>query len=162
MTNRRLIDDLRWARLAANPPLFGQRNQRRKGRRAMGIKYERKVQGALAEQFGEEYIPSPWFQYLSGDAPRMQWCQPDGLHVDLPGGRITIVEVKYQHTVDAWYQLYRYLAIVRHVFGEIWDYSLCEVVKWYDCAVAFPEPVQLLPRLDAAKPGAFHVHILKP
>lgn len=92
----------------------------------------------------------------------MQWCQPDGIFVDFDAGKIVIVEVKYQHTLDAWYQLYRYLTVVRHVFGTIWDYSLCEVVKWYDCALAYPEPIQLLSDLAAAKPNAFHVHILKP
>jgi len=116
----------------------------------------------LHELYAPAYLASPWFQYLAGDAPRMQWCQPDGLFVDFDAGKIVIVEVKYQHTLDAWYQLYRYLTVVRHVFGEIWDYSLCEIVKWYDCALAYPEPVQLLPDLAAAKPNAFHVHILKP
>lgn len=162
MAKRILIEDLKWARLANTSPPFAARQPRRRGRRAMGLKYERKVHEHLSGLYGEAYLPSPWFQFVEAAVPRMQWCQPDGLLIDFDTGRITIVEVKYQHTIDAWWQLQRYLSIVREVFGSGWSYSLCEVVKWYDCAIQFPEPIQLLAELQRSKAGTLHVHIWKP
>ena len=159
---KQLIEDLRWARLAANPPSFAQGTPRRRGRRAQGIKYEARLHEHLGALFGASYIPSLWFQYIDGDVGHLQWCQPDGLLFDFASGRITIVEVKYQHTPDAWYQLQRYLAVVRQVFGDAFTYAVCEVVKWYDCAVAFPEPVSLLADLRRSRGGRFQVHIWKP
>lgn len=157
-----LIHELKWARLATAPPAFAANRPRRKGRRALGIRYERRVHEHFDALLGPAYLPSPWFQFASADEARMQWCQPDALYFDLEAGRITIVEVKYQHTVDAWWQLHRYLPVVREVFGPDFQYALCEVVKWYDCAVVFPEPVRLLPELSLARPDGFHVHIYKP
>ena len=162
MSRKGLIEDLRWARLADETPNFAKGTPRRRGRRALGIRYEGRMHQHFAERFGEAYIPSPWFQYIDGDVGRVQWCQPDALLIDLPSGRITIVEAKYQHTVDAWYQLYRYLTVVRSVFGDSFSYALCEVVKWYDCAVRFPEPVQLLSDLTRSREGRFQVQIWKP
>lgn len=162
MRRKELIEDLRWARLADTIPPFAQHRPRRRGRRAQGIRYEASVHSHFTHLFGDSYIASPWFQFIEGGGEGLRWCQPDALLIDFSSGRITIVEVKYQHTVDAWYQLYRYLTVVRAVFGESFSYALCEVVKWYDCAVQFPEPVCLLPSLDQSRKGVFQVHILKP
>lgn len=158
---RESIDELCWARLSSPPPFAANRPQRR-GRRAQGIRYERKVHEHFQELLGPAYAASLWFQYCLPGEGRARWCQPDALYVDVQRGRIVIVEVKYQHTVEAWWQLHRYLAVVREVFGSTFSYTLCEVVKWYDCAVRFPEAVTMLPNLEAAKPGAFHVHIWRP
>ena len=162
MSQKRLIEDLRWARLAETEPPFAARRPRRRGRRAQGIKYEQKLHTHFADRFGDSYLPSPWFQYIDGAVGHLQWCQPDALLIDFTRGRITIVEAKYQHTADAWYQLYRYLTVVRAVFGEGFTYALCEVVKWYDCAVKYPEPVSLLRDLKDSRVGVFQVHIWKP
>ncbi len=162
MSRKELIEDLRWARLADSIPPFAQHRPRRKGRRAQGIRYEARMHEHFIERFGDSYIASPWFQYIAGDEGTLRWCQPDALLIDFPRGKITIVEAKYQHTLDAWYQLYRYLTVVRAVFGEGFSYALCEVVKWYDCAIRLPEPVVLLPDLARSRLGVFQVHIWKP
>jgi len=162
MQKRKLIEDLKWARLANTSPAFAANSPRRRGRRAMGLKYEKKVHEHFSALYREAYLCSPWFQYVEHSEGKMRWCQPDALFIDFDTGRITIIEIKYQHTIDAWYQLQRYLSVVREVFGEGWSYSLCEVVKWYDCAIQFPETVQLLSELSRSKAGVLHVHIWKP
>lgn len=96
------------------------------------------------------------------DKPR--WCQPDGL-LFLPYiGQITIVECKLQHTSDAYWQLrWLYLPVIAKAFPATeWNYGVCEVVKWYDPAVHFPERVKLRKDVRSTKPNEFGVHIWKP
>ena len=159
MSQKELIEDLRWARLADTIPPFAKHPPRRRGRRGQGIRYEQGLHRHFTLRFGDSYIASPWFQYIAGDERRIRWCQPDALLIDFPRGQITIFEAKYQHTPDAWWQLQRYLTIVREVFGSTFTYALCEVVKWYDCAVRFPEPVRLLADLRESRARGFQVHI---
>lgn len=75
------------------------------------------------------------------------------------------MEIKYQHTSDAWWQVeHLYLPVLRWAFPpDLWSFARVEVVKWYDPAVAFPERVSLIPHVDKAfgAPG-WPVHILKP
>jgi len=73
------------------------------------------------------------------------------------------VEVKYQHTPNAWVQLVRlYLPVLESAFGPLFRYATCEVVKWYDPAVVFPQRVTMTPDLLNVRPGEFGVHIWKP
>jgi hypothetical protein len=96
----------------------------------------------------------------AGVGPR--WCQTDGLLFDVDRGLITLVECKYQHTSDAWWQLKMlYLPVLRTIFPG-WEFATVEVVKWYDPATKIPEPVFLLPDVGAAQPGKFNVHIWNP
>lgn len=146
------------AEFSAPPAL---RRHRYTGRRAEGVRYEAAVQAYLTDQYGPNYLAGPWIKFM--DQGRLRWCQPDGLLFDCPRGSITIVEVKYQHTPDAWWQ-------VRHLYGVVlasmfpadcWSFSACEVVKWYDPAISFPERVVLARTVDMATPF-FKVHIWKP
>lgn len=112
----------------------------------------------LAERFGTAYRASPWMRFT--DQTGQHWCQPDGL-LEV-GGRLTIIEFKYQHTVDAWQQLrllYEPVVAVLHPGAAI---SVLEIVKWYDCAVAFPEPVRLVADVSSHQGRDFGVHIWKP
>jgi hypothetical protein len=86
------------------------------------------------------------------------------LFVDVAQGLVTIIEVKFAHTPDAYFQLIdKYIPIVsRFLAGGDWRIAVCEVVRWYDAATAFPCRVCLLDSPLAAKPGAFGVHILRP
>lgn len=107
-------------------------------------------------------MPSPWFVFAQEGYSRPRWCQPDGLLLDLYAGRIVIVEIKYQHTPDAWWQVRQlYQPVVRSAFGPDWDIRACEVVKWYDPAIGFPEPVALA-KDPALVRDTFGVHIWKP
>lgn len=151
-----------WAEIAKHPPPF-YRDRRRRGRKGQGLRYEKKVHEHFAELYNEEYVASPWFRYTTRATAKVKWAQPDALLFDFNRGIITLIEVKYQHTIDAYWQLMRYLAITQYLFGsDEWQYSLCEVVKWYDAAVSFPVSVQLLDSLERSKPGAYHVHIWRP
>ena len=141
------------------PPAL--RKKRYTGRRLEGVRYEKKVQSHLEDFYGDRYIPSPWIRFFTGGAWR--WCQPDGILLDVPHGLLTIVEVKYQHTSDAWWQVRQlYEPVLRVMFPEsLWRFTACEVVKWYDPAIQFPEKVVLANEVSMQHP-AFKVHIWRP
>lgn len=137
------------------------RKRRYTGRRLEGVRYEKKAHGYLEEFYGERYLASPWIRFFAGGVWR--WCQPDGLLLDLERGRITIVEMKYQHTSDAWWQVrWLYQPVLAAMFPpELWQFDACEVVKWYDPATLFPEKVVLAQEVGLAH-TAFKVHIWRP
>lgn len=141
------------------PPAL--RQKRYTGRRAQGVRYEKLVQEHLIWRYGDLYLPSPWLKFFS--AGKWRWCQPDGILFVPQRGTLVIVEVKYQHTPDAWWQ-------VRHLYQPVlqrmlppthWKYEVCEIVKWYDAAVVFPEKVVLAQEVDMPHQD-FKVHIWKP
>jgi hypothetical protein len=73
------------------------------------------------------------------------------------------VEIKYQHTADAWFQLRElYSPVVAQALGPAWRLALLEVVKWFDPAAFFPERIALCP--DPLQPpvGRIGVHIWCP
>jgi hypothetical protein len=160
--NFKAAENLVWVRSSPVAPGFISK-RRRTGKRAQGIRYEKKVHAYLGDLYGEHYFPSEWFYFLSEDEPRPRWCQPDGLLILPKEGRIVIVEVKYQHTADAWWQLkHLYFPVIRKCFGNDWKISLCEVVKWYDPATVFPEPVRMAREITVPGPSDFGVHIWRP
>ena len=143
----------------ATPPAI--RKRRYTGARLAGVRYERKVQEYLQTFYGDRYIASPWLRFFPREeGARWRWCQPDGILIDLAKGRITIVEVKYQHTSDAWWQVrHLYLPVLRKMFPEAyWEFDFCEVVKWYDPATPFPEKTVLAQEVSMKHPS-FKVHI---
>lgn len=75
---------------------------------------------------------------------------------------MVIVEFKYQHTIDAWSQLrLLYEPVLAFIHPEL-AISVLEIVKWYDCAVEFPEPVRLIADIAEHNTREFGVHIWKP
>ena len=93
----------------------------------------------------------------------MRWCQTDGLFAHPLEGLIVVVEIKYQHTPDAWFQLRElYEPVVRKAFGPAWTVALLEVVKWYDPSTFFPERHFMC--ADPLRPptGGIGVHIWAP
>ena len=155
--------ELVWAEFCT-PPGFLREARRPRGRRAEGIRYEKKAQKFLCSELDEGYSPSPWLRFRSMESRRPRYCQPDGLLFDIEGGRITIFEIKLQHTLDAWWQLeHLYLPVIQFLFPTaLWQISVCEFVKWYDPATAFPVQPKLLKDLRAARPEQFSVHIWRP
>lgn len=152
-----------WAHPDEHPPPFLLRPRRYRGRRALGIRYERKVHDYLNGACGgveRSYFPSEWFKFASGESVR--WCQPDGLILHLREGIVTVVEVKYQHTPDAWFQLRELYEPVLRVAMPGWRFALLEVVKWYDPSTFFPERVVLCADPLQAPLGAVGVHIWNP
>lgn len=150
-------------RFSSTPPPFVKAKKKR-GRRAEGLRYEARVHEYLLDLYEGHYIPSPWFRFREVGKNRERWCQPDGLIISPLEGKITIVECKLQHTTDAWWQLkWLYLPIVMSAFPpRLWKYSVCEVCKWYDPAIPFPEKVTMTPFIDAVRGDEFGVHIWRP
>jgi hypothetical protein len=147
--------------LSGEPPYI--RRKRFTGRRAAGIRYERKAQEYLQYMFPDTYVSSPWLAFKCSYTEKSRWCQPDGLVIDVPRGIITCVEIKYNHTSDAWWQTKQlYAPVLRKVFRpELWQIQFCEVVKWYDPSIRFPEPIQLTMNIDQPS-SKFKVHIWRP
>lgn len=143
----------------SSPPAL--RRRRYSGARAQGVRFEKKVQEYLLARFPESYLPSPWLRFFSGG--KWRWCQPDGLLFDLGRGIITIVEVKYQHTSDAWWQTKMlYAPVLREIFpAHLWTFEFCELVKWFDPATSFPERVVLANEVSMPS-KSYKVHIWRP
>ncbi len=161
----KLAGSVEWAKISDETPQF-RKSRRKTARQLQGIRYERLAQQHLLELYPEFYIPSPWLRFLSSGSG-IRYCQPDGLLVDVEHGTVTIVEIKYQHTSDAWWQLRKlYEPVLRTLFPtHLWEIRVLEVVKWYDKAVSYPEPTVLLKTPDLAKEtqlGYTGVHIWKP
>ena len=137
------------------------RKRRYTGRRAEGVRYEKKVQAYLREFYGDRYVDSPWLRFYAEG--KWRWCQPDAVMFDVPRGVITIIEIKYQHTADAWWQVKQlYYPVLKVLFPErLWSFEFCEVVKWYDPLVPFPERVVLAQEVSMPH-SAFKVHIWHP
>ena len=117
------------------------------------------------DKLGLFYASGVWFRYTTKDHPqRWNFAQPDGLLIDPWKGKITIVEIKYNHTAEAYFQLVdRYLRLCNHFFGtERWVFSIVEVVHWYDCAVAFPTQPAIRDRIEDVRPDEFGVHVCRP
>lgn len=113
----------------------------------------------LLDRFGDNYMGSPWVEFV--DETGKHWCQPDGL-LNLPGNTVLIIEFKYQHTIDAWYQLRQLYQPVVQVLFPSCKTAVLEIVKWYDCALAFPEPARLVRDVADHNNEEFGVHIWKP
>lgn len=151
--------DVKWAKLLPYQPPFIKR-KRSRGKYLVGIRYERQVQEylallALSRNF--EYIESPWIEYE--DANGKRWCQPDGLLVDARA--VCIVEVKYQHTVDAWWQLvHLYQPVIKLIYPNHRPVCMLEIVHWFDPKTAWPEKYSLTDsplRIPQANKVAVHI-----
>lgn len=147
-----------WAKLCP-VPIFPS-PQGRTAREKAGLKYERRVHERLYEQYGLDYIPSQWFSYHDGESVR--YCQPDGILLLERFSILLIVEVKYSHTPDAFWQVeHLYVPVLRAFIGTSpWRIATCEVVKWYDPSTRFPVRPVLRESLEDVKVGEFAVHIL--
>jgi hypothetical protein len=92
----------------------------------------------------------------------MRWIQPDGLILDFIKSRITILEIKIKHTWAAYFTLRRlYEPVIRRVFGTAWKYAVCEVVRWYDGSLPWPEPQVITDDPASLLANDFGVHILR-
>ncbi len=141
------------------PPFI--QDQRRRGRRAAGIRYENLVHEEFSRRY-PGYLPSLWFNYADARGDD-KWCQTDGLIVDPWKGRIVIVEVKLQHTSVAYEQLfYIYLPVLRALFGGIYELVCCEVVKWFDVSTLTAKRPALCAEPLKARTSEFNVHIWRP
>jgi len=143
------------------PPFL--RTRRYTGKRAEGVRYEKKVQAYLMELYPDTYVPGPWLLFRAEGGTKWRWCQPDGILIDEVRGIITCIEVKYSHTSNAWWQVRQlYQPVLEHIFPpDLWKHQACEIVKWYDASVGFPEPLEMTPQV--CRPSErFKLHIHRP
>lgn len=162
---RRIEDPINVELIEGTPPFVTKKRRRARGRKGVGLRYERRAQEYLQEEFGFEYVPSPWFRYSLRRTPRaVNYAQPDGLLIEANRGTITIVEIKYSHCAESYFQLMdKYLPLAQAFFGEeLWKFSLVEVVRWYDRDVQYPTQVRMREHIEDCKPTEIGVHIYKP
>lgn len=160
---RQVTGNVTWAKFTLEPE-FAQRQRRRTGARLRGKHYEKRALAHLRAEYGPRVMCSPWIQYM--DESGKHFCQPDALLFNVEKGSITCIEVKYQHTQDAWLQLRRlYIPILERLFAtpdRLWHFPVVEMVKWFDPQVAFPEKITMAAVVHLASPRDFNVHIWNP
>lgn len=112
-----------------------------------GIAYERKVHRHFSSFWPKEWRTHPWIRF--SDKSGSRYCCPDALLVSPRRQRCIIVEVKYTHTSDAWWQLRKlYEPVVQKIFGARLQTSILEITKSYDPAIPFPEPIDFLRKIS--------------
>ena len=152
-----------WAEIHVNPPPFlNGVHERPRGLKAKGLRYEANGQKYLLQRYPDKYVPSPWLRFESAHNVASRWCQPDGLLLDIRALRLTIVEFKFKHTSNAWWQTrHLYEPVVRSLFPLIRDVRICEVVRFLDPATPFPETFNYAASIEDVARGGFGVHIWK-
>lgn len=135
--------------LAERPPFI--KKGRSTGRFAVGIRYEREAKEWLSlfalGQANLRLLDGPWLAFQDDSGKR--WCQPDAVLLDDDLKECTIIEIKYQHTSDAWYQLKQlYLPVLRCAL-QGYSFRLLELVHWLDAAASWPEELISVPTLDS-------------
>lgn len=134
---------VRRAEWTQRPPWIKQ--HRLTGRFAQGMKYERQVREHLAllvlGQAALDYREGPWIVFWNDYGRR--FCQPDALLLDQSNRVCIVYEVKYQHCVDAWFQLRElYCPVVQRLLPG-WTVGLMEICHWHDPQVVFPQAYSL-------------------
>lgn len=114
----------------------------------------------LQERLGDNFFPAMWIRYFENSSER--WCQPDGIHIDVLTGRITIFEMKIRHTFKAWKQLKKYEQVLRIMFpAELWTFVRVEIFRWNDPSVRLPEAYRFCRQLSQASPAVHNMLILR-
>ena len=156
--------DVRSAWLLDSQPPFIKRGKLT-GRFAQGVRYEREVQEYLSTlalgRIDIRYLASPWIEFWDKSGKR--WCQPDAILVQPAAHLGIIIEVKYQHTEQAYFQLrHLYTPVVEKLFPDI-QFGLVEIVHWHDNLTIFPEPYDFTPDpFSVRRADRISVHIYNP
>lgn len=157
------------ANFASSAPRFIKPTKQTGSRRA-GVVYETKAQGyilrKLEEKFGRqiEIKASPWIRFKSrGDEPgQVRYCQPDCVFFDEWERKITIVEIKLQHCIEAYNQVRKlYEPVLTFMFPK-YLVSALEIVQWHDPHTQFPEIYYFEPDIFQSQAHRFAVHIWNP
>lgn len=115
-----------------------------------GLRYEAKVQAALAELFGPRFFASPTLFFRDGRGGD-QRAIPDGLLL-FPAHTI-VIEVKFQHMPEAWWQLRKKYEPILRVMIPNKPVLLLEICRSYDRQMPFPGEHTLYKSF-----GDFHEH----
>lgn len=105
-----------------------------------GLRYEKKIILELVDMLQKLIHVAPTIEYE--DAAGLGYAIPDAVISDNHG--ICVVEIKYQHMPDAWWQLRKkYEPLVRHIHPDK-KIHLVEICRSLDCAMPFPEPLKVV------------------
>lgn len=128
----------------------------------LGIRYERRAHAHFAEAFPGRYGAGQWIAFRERRSGKVRYAQPDGLVVDYERGLLTLLEMKLRHTDRAWWALrYVYEPLFSFLFPS-WRVACCEVVRWYDPAVPWPEAYRRVASPSFLDGGEIGVHIWSP
>lgn len=148
------------------PPEYLSMKKRQTGARAMGLRYEKKVQEILQRTYKDQYSAGRWIKFISQGDKSPRWCQPDGFILDIQKLKILLIEIKLKHCNLAWRQLSELYApvLLKALPFDTSNYSLstCEITHWYDPSTQTEVPAVLRRSLDQVRSGEFAVHILNP
>lgn len=113
-----------------------------------GARYEKKVLALLDKTFGNRVLPGPLFTFQDATKSRPHSAYPDALLFNKDFTSCCIIECKFRHTGDAWWQLNRfYLPIVRRALPAFRIHT-CEIVAGYDPGQRLPQPVAFVNDVD--------------
>lgn len=156
-----------WAQFAPEPP-FASSSLRVTGAKRQGLNYEKRAQAYVEMQLAQkrisnpdlEYMKSPWLCFKAlGNNGRTSYCQPDGLILDLAERHCVIVEIKLQHTAEAYWQVRKLYQPVLQVIYPTFTFSALEIVKWLDPHIKFPEAFKFAEDIWYNDQVKFGVHI---
>lgn len=153
------VKDLAWAELTPIGPFGPGAPQPQTEAQKQGLRYERKAHQHFSTIFPGRYGGGQWITFREKHSGRVRWAQPDGLIVDYRRELIIILEMKIRHGDYAWWTLrYLYEPLVEFLFPS-WRVACCEVVRWFDPAVPWPEPFRRVSDPSLLRPGEIGVHI---
>jgi hypothetical protein len=109
-----------------------------------GLKYQKKVEIFLRASLSKIEF-QPHFRFSVSRRPP-ESCFPDCI-ID-EGSRVTIIEIKYRHTYDAYAQLtFLYAPVVGRVYDGA-EIRRLEICKQFDTAVRLPEATDVFYNLE--------------
>jgi len=159
------------AKIASRPPRFIKPSVQT-GNRKVGVKYEQKAQDYIQLQAdklddqspGVKVSHSPWLVFRSeGDQPdHVRYCQPDCLLIDEWQRKLTIIEIKLQHCVEAHDQVRKLYEPVLKLMYPDYLFAALELVQWHDPHINFPETYYFEPNIFEAQVNKFAIHIWNP
>ena len=135
-----------------------------------GLRYEKKVQEYLqkllidAKDTNYELKLSPWIMFRQGTDPsrRIRFCQPDAVLISKDYSRISIIEIKYQHTNEAWKQLrLLYEPVLKFIYPSS-SIACLEICRWFDPHAFFNEHYYYSDDPLSALPDKLGVHVYHP
>lgn len=112
-----------------------------------GLRYEKKAHEYLkkllidARDINFELKISPWimFKCKHDASTRIRFCQPDAVLISKDETRIILIEIKYQHTNEAWKQLrLLYEPILKFIYPKA-SIACLEICSWFDPHASFQE-----------------------
>lgn len=133
LTSKRIIRGLREAVPLLSEPNYALRfPTAKRGRKGVGLRFERKVCETLAERY-PFFLPNLAIRYRDSGGSGV--CIPDGIL--FREREIVVFEMKLSHTPRAYYELIGlYAPVISRAFGR--PVRVAEITRNYDPTLPFP------------------------